>query len=59
LGVFWLLCFIIVVYKGYLKAWMMVWLVYEKQPALCFFEGAGCFFVFQPRGNSAFLQKFH
>jgi hypothetical protein len=30
---FWLLCFIFVVYKGYLKVWMMVWLAYEKQPA--------------------------
>jgi len=23
-----------VVYKGYLKAWVCAWLVYEKQPAL-------------------------
>jgi hypothetical protein len=25
-----------VVYKGYLKAWILAWLAYEKQPALCF-----------------------
>jgi len=45
LGVFGFLCFIFVVYKGYLKVWMMVWLAYEKQPApVCM--SAGCFLCF-------------
>ena len=29
-------CVLFLLFKGCLKVWMMVWLVYEKQPALCF-----------------------
>jgi hypothetical protein len=29
-------CVLLLLFKGYLKAWMLVWLTYEKQPAPLF-----------------------
>ncbi|EGC16520.1 hypothetical protein HMPREF9098_2114 [Kingella denitrificans ATCC 33394] len=29
-------CVLLLLFKGYLKVWVMVWLAYEKQPAPLF-----------------------
>ncbi|WP_174888221.1 hypothetical protein [Neisseria elongata] len=34
-------------FKGYLKVWMIVWLAYKKQPALCF-SNVQAAFAFTP-----------
>ena len=45
-GAFFGFCVLFLLVKGCVKAWMVVWLVYEQQPALCFPNVQAAFLCF-------------